>query len=80
MELVQAVHQRWPELPLQVDANSAYTLDQMDVLQKLDEFGLLLIEQPLHHDDIIEHARLQTMLKTPECPYRALQGVEFGND
>ena len=53
--------------PLQVDANSAYTLDDLPTLRALDDFDLLLIEQPLAHDDIIDHARLQAALRTPIC-------------
>ena len=56
-----------PTIPLQVDANSAYTLDDLPTLKQLDDFGLLLIEQPLADDDIIDHARLQAALKTPIC-------------
>src|SRR5690606_15347737 len=52
---------------LQVDANSIYTLDQADQLAQLDAFDLLLIEQPLAHDDIIDHAKLQRRLQTPIC-------------
>ena len=55
------------DLPFQVDANSAYTLDDVDVFRKLDRFGLLLIEQPLAHDDIIDHAKLQSRIETPVC-------------
>ncbi len=58
---------RYPEIPLQVDANSAYTLDDMATLKALDDFDLILIEQPLAHDDIIDHARVQSVLKTPIC-------------
>ncbi len=58
VEVVRRVRERYPQLPLQVDANSAYTLDDLDTLKALDEFELLLIEQPLAHDDIIDHARL----------------------
>jgi O-succinylbenzoate synthase len=65
--LVRAVRERFPDLPLQVDANSAYTLDDIATLQQLDAFNLLLIEQPLAHDDIIDHARLQAALTTPIC-------------
>ncbi|HUW59086.1 MAG TPA: enolase C-terminal domain-like protein, partial [Planctomycetota bacterium] len=50
-----------------VDANSAYTLDDVDVFRKLDRFGLMLIEQPLAHDDIIDHAKLQSRIETPIC-------------
>lgn len=64
---VRAVRAKYPDLPLQVDANSAYTLDDIPTLKRLDEFRLLLIEQPLAHDDIIDHARLQAELTTPLC-------------
>jgi O-succinylbenzoate synthase len=67
VEVVRRVRERYPALALQVDANSAYTLDDVRTLRALDEFGLLLIEQPLAHDDIIDHARLQAALKTPIC-------------
>ncbi len=67
VEVVRQVRERYPDLPLQVDANSAYTLDDLDLLEQLDDFGLLLIEQPLAHDDIIDHARLQAVLETPVC-------------
>lgn len=67
VEVVRAVRERYPALPLQVDANSAYTLDDLPTLKALDDFGLLLIEQPLAHDDIIDHARIQAAMKTPIC-------------
>ncbi len=67
VNVVRVVRERFPDLPLQVDANSAYTLDDLPTLIRLDEFGLLLIEQPLAHDDIIDHARLQQALSTPIC-------------
>jgi O-succinylbenzoate synthase len=65
--VVEAVRTRYPDLPLQVDANSAYTLDDVDHLRQLDRFGLILIEQPLAHDDIIDHATLQAGMTTPIC-------------
>jgi o-succinylbenzoate synthase len=64
---VSAVRERWPDLPLQVDANSAYTLDQIPLIKALDGFGLLMIEQPLGVDDIVDHARIQAELETPIC-------------
>jgi o-succinylbenzoate synthase len=67
VDVVRRVRQRFPTIPLQVDANSAYTLDDLPALRALDEFDLLLIEQPLAHDDIIDHVRLQAALKTPIC-------------
>lgn len=65
--VVRQVRERFPALALQVDANSAYTLADLPVLQALDEFGLLMIEQPLAHDDIVDHARVQEVLTTPIC-------------
>jgi O-succinylbenzoate synthase len=67
VDVVGRVRARYPDLPLQVDANSAYTLDDVDTLKALDAFGLLLIEQPLADDDIVDHARLQAALDTPVC-------------
>jgi o-succinylbenzoate synthase len=76
VEVVRLVRERYPDLPLQVDANSAYTLDQVETLKRLDEFDLLLIEQPLAHDDIVDHARLQTQLKTPVCLDESIHSAE----
>ncbi|MCB0256608.1 MAG: o-succinylbenzoate synthase [Anaerolineae bacterium] len=67
VDVVWAVRERWPDLALQVDANSAYTLADTPRLQELDQFDLLLIEQPLHHDDMVDHAVLQKMIETPVC-------------
>jgi O-succinylbenzoate synthase len=67
VDVVAAVRERWPAIPLQVDANSAYTLDDAPILRQLDQFDLLLIEQPLHHEDMVDHARLQRQLRTPIC-------------
>ena len=67
VEVVRQVRERYPDLPLQVDANSAYTLADLDHLRQLDPFNLLLIEQPLAHDDIIDHVQLQKALSTPIC-------------
>jgi O-succinylbenzoate synthase len=67
VDVVRQVRERHPEILLQVDANSAYTLDDLPTLRALDDFDLLLIEQPLAHDDIIDHARLQAALRTPIC-------------
>lgn len=64
---VQAVREAFPDLALQVDANSAYRLDQAGALEALDAFGLLLIEQPLAEDDLVDHAQLQRRLRTPLC-------------
>jgi o-succinylbenzoate synthase len=65
--VVRQVRERYPSVLLQVDANSAYTLEDLPTLKALDDFDLLLIEQPLAHDDIIDHAKLQAALRTPIC-------------
>jgi O-succinylbenzoate synthase len=65
--LVRAVRARFPDVPLMVDANAAYTLAQADALAELDEHGLTMIEQPLGHDDLVDHAALQRRLRTPVC-------------
>jgi len=63
----QAVRRAFPHIPLQVDANSAYTLETAVTLRPLDELGLLLIEQPLAEDDLWDHSRLQPQFRTPFC-------------
>ena len=67
IELARAVRQRFPDVSLMLDANSAYSLDDAERLKALDKFQLLMIEQPLGHDDIYEHSRLQPQLSTPVC-------------
>jgi O-succinylbenzoate synthase len=64
---VRRVRERFPNIKLMVDANSAYTLADTAHLKKLDDFYLMMIEQPLSHDDIIDHAELQSKLQTPIC-------------
>lgn len=67
VDVVRAVRERFPDIKLMADANSAYTLADAEHLRKLDDFYLMMIEQPLSHDDIIDHAELQAKLNTPIC-------------
>src|SRR5258708_15809246 len=67
VEVFEKIRARWPAIFLSCDANSAYTLDQVEHLKKFDRFNLLMIEQPLWHDDFYFHARLQKQLKTSIC-------------
>lgn len=67
VRVVREIRRMFGSVRLQVDANSAYTLEQVSVLRELDDFDLLLIEQPLGEDDIVDHARLQSQLRTPIC-------------
>ncbi len=76
VDVVRAVRERWPDLPLQVDANSAYTLADAPIFRELDQFDLVLIEQPLHHDDIVDHAQLQAQLSTPLCLDESIRSPE----
>ncbi len=84
VQLVAAVRRAFPEIPLQVDANSAYTLETANALRSLDDFNLLLIEQPLAEDDLWDHHTLQAQLRTPICldesiksPRHARQALEM---
>ena len=67
VERVAAIRDAHPDILLSVDANAAYTLEQVDVFRALDAFGLLMVEQPLHHDDLLSHAKLQAMIRTDLC-------------
>ena len=67
VEETSAVRRAYPDLRLQVDANSAYTLETAGALKPLDDLDLLLIEQPLYEDDIWDHRKLQSKFKTPIC-------------
>jgi len=67
INVLQRIRLRWSEITLSCDANSAYTLDQIEHLRKFDQFKLLMIEQPLWYDDIYNHSRLQQKLGTPIC-------------
>ena len=67
VELAKAVREQFPDVMLMLDANSAYTLKDAEHLKQLDQFNLIMIEQPLSHDDIYEHSKLQPQLNTPIC-------------
>jgi o-succinylbenzoate synthase len=67
VEVIAAVRKEFPTVPLMADANSAYTLADLDHLQKLDAYELMMIEQPLGYDDYVDHAKLQARLRTPVC-------------
>lgn len=68
IDLVKIIRSNFPDIMLSVDANSAYRLDRdLNVFERLDEFGLLMIEQPLAAGDLVDHAKLQKRLKTSIC-------------
>ncbi len=67
LTVIERVRARFPDVPLSVDANSAYSLKDTALFRALDEFNLMMIEQPLAHDDILDHAELQRQIRTPIC-------------
>jgi len=67
VQVVRAIREALPDTPLSVDANAAYSLAEAAVFEALDELGLVMIEQPLDHEDLTEHAKLQARLRTPIC-------------
>jgi O-succinylbenzoate synthase len=76
VELVRAIRHKFPELPLMVDANSSYTLADADKLKELDQFHLMMIEQPLEFDDLWHHSLLQKQLTTPICLDESITSFE----
>jgi O-succinylbenzoate synthase len=66
-DVVARVRERFPSIPLMADANAAYHLHDAEALRRLDPFSLMMIEQPLAHDDLLDHAALQKELKTAIC-------------
>ncbi|WP_100011309.1 o-succinylbenzoate synthase [Lentibacillus sediminis] len=76
VEILRQVRARFPDLPIMADANSAYTMADLSHLQQLDSLGLMMIEQPLGHDDIVDHAKLQQMMKTPICLDESIRSLE----
>ncbi len=84
VDVIAQVRRRFPNILLMADANSAYRLSDVDLLKQLDDFNLMMIEQPLAHDEIIDHAELQRALKTPICldecirtPHHAEQAIRL---
>lgn len=85
VERVRAVRAAHPDVLLSVDANAAYTLADTGLLARLDAFDLLMLEQPLHHDDLLDHAKLQGRIRTAVCldesirsAARAAAAIELG--
>ncbi|MER3455724.1 MAG: o-succinylbenzoate synthase [candidate division GAL15 bacterium] len=86
VEVVRQLRRAFPRLPLQVDANAAYTLEDAAVFEAMDDLDLLMVEQPLGEDDLVDHARLQARLRTSVCldesvvhPHDARKAIELGS-
>jgi O-succinylbenzoate synthase len=76
LEPLRRIRVEFPDVPLMVDANSAFRLADIRLLQALDQFKLMMIEQPLAHDDIVDHATLQKEIATPICLDESIHGAE----
>jgi O-succinylbenzoate synthase len=74
--MVRSVRENFPDITMHVDCNSSYTLDDLSMFKELDQYNLAMIEQPLMHDDLIDHARLQSEIKTPICLDESIVSLE----
>lgn len=75
VDVLQEVRKVFPTLAIMADANSAYSLDDINHLKKLDQYRLTMIEQPLAHDDIVDHATLQKEMVTPICLDESIHSI-----
>jgi len=85
LNMIAAVHNAFPDAVFHIDCNSAYTLKDVPMFRQLDRYGLAMIEQPLMHDDLIDHAALQKQIATPICldesitsPAKTRKAIEIG--
>ena len=85
MDVIRRVRERFGNIPLMGDANSAYTLADADLFMLMDTFGLMMFEQPLAYDDMVDHAKLQKDIEAPICldesvrsPEDARKAIELG--
>jgi o-succinylbenzoate synthase len=76
IQYIEAVRKHFGDIMLMADANSAYTLKDIDLFKEIDKFNLLMIEQPLSHDDIVDHAKLQSVLTTRICLDESIHSAE----
>lgn len=74
--VVKKIRKEFGDIPLMVDANAAYTLKDINTLKELDQYNLMMIEQPLQYDDLYDHAVLQKELQTPICLDESIKSVK----
>lgn len=74
--ILEAVRNEFPDIQMMGDANSAYTLEDTEIFKKMDALNLMMIEQPLAHDDIIDHSKLQPEVKTPICLDESIHSLD----
>jgi O-succinylbenzoate synthase len=75
-EVIKRVREKFGDILLMGDANSAYTLNDVDLFKRMDEFNLMMFEQPLAHDDMLDHAKLQREIRTPICLDESIRSPE----
>ncbi len=75
-DILRTLRREFPTIPLMADANSAYSLADRDLLRQLDEFHLMMLEQPLAHDDLVDHATLQKEIRTPICLDESIRSAD----
>ena len=76
LKIVERVRKEFPDIRLMGDANSAYKLSDVALFQQLDQFNLMMLEQPLAHDDIFDHSALQRQIQTPVCLDESIRSAE----
>ena len=76
IKFVKAFRKEFPDILLQVDANSAYSLNDLELFKEMDNYNLLLIEQPLGYEDIFDHSKLQREIKTPICLDESIHSLD----
>ena len=76
LTVLKEIRKQFPSIPLMVDANSAYTLDDIEIFKEMDAFHLMMIEQPLAAGDLIDHAKLQKEISTPICLDESIHSLE----
>jgi O-succinylbenzoate synthase len=75
-EVIRQVREAFPKIRLMGDANSAYTLADVELFKKMDNYDVMMFEQPLHYEDIIDHAELQKQIQTPICLDESIHSAE----
>jgi len=76
LDILEGIRKQFPNIDMMADANSAYTLEDIDLFKKMDNLNLMMIEQPLAHDDIIDHSKLQNEIKSSICLDESIHSLE----
>ncbi len=72
---IKLIREEFGEIPLQVDANAAYSLEDLHLFKQMDDYNLLMIEQPLSYEDLHDHAELQSKIRTPICLDESIKSI-----